>query len=248
MKRIIVTLTLMIASTMSLKAQYDTNSLKTFFMGFQFSRYATEWSHMFRSDLLFPVSEKWRVGGGLVVGFNDFQNERQDEGVPYEKLEARRGDIRLDACAQYFLKESNCSKHSLMLHVYFGLSGIEITAEDERAEHIVSSESGEHTSYSYNITPNDRENWGPRFQITPQISYVIDYESMHFEFGVGYDLINCIRKEYRDSPTRLSSDWNDFNTYYPPMTVNPFRDWGCGQRISGLNGFFISFFIGINIV
>lgn len=247
MKRIIITMVFFTASIASLTAQYDMEHDKDIIFSLQLNHYATGWTKMFKSNNLFPVSERWRLGGGLYVGGAKSSIELMRETVSYDKLQAARLDVGLHFSAQYLLGDDNSGRHSLMIQLSGGFSGLSFYAEDERAEHIVSGENSDYTSYSYSIHPSNNEYWGPQFQITPQISYTYDYHIFHIELGLGYDLINLVSSEYRNNQTTLSSDWDDFNTYYPELKVNPFKEWECGRNLGGMNGFYLSFSFGINI-
>ncbi|MCR5065660.1 MAG: hypothetical protein K6A67_07780 [Bacteroidales bacterium] len=247
MKGIIITMALLTASILPLMAQYDMEKDKDIIFSLQLNHYTTGWTRMFKSNIMFPVSERWRLGGGTYLGGAQSCIELTREAVPFEKLQARRFDAGLHFSVQYLLGDDNSGRHSLMIQLSGGFSGLDFFAEDERAEHIVSDENSNYTSYSYSIHPINSEYWGPRFQITPQISYTYDWHIFHIELGLGYDLINLVSSDYRNNPTALSSDWDDFSTYYPEMRANPFKEWECGRDLGGMNGFYLSFSFGINL-
>lgn len=247
MKRIVVTMALLTASIMPLMAQYDIVHDKDIIICLQMNHFNTGWSKLFKTNNMFPISEKWRLGGGLYIGGAQSCIELICETVPFDKLQAVRLDAGLHFSVQNLLGDDNSGRHSLMLQLSGGFSALDFYAEDERAAHIVHGENSDYTSYSYSIHPVNSEYWGPQFQITPQISYTFDWHFFHIELGLGYDLINLVRSDYRNNPTTLSSDWDDFNTYYPEMRVNPFKEWECGRDLGGMNGFHLSFSFGINL-
>lgn len=247
MKKIIVALALMIAVVVPSMAQYNKEKDLGIMIGMQFNHFATGWTHPVKLMILSPLTERWSVGGGWMIGWASSDIELQRETMPFESLNAKMMVAGLNAIGQYLLFDNNSGRHSLMFQMFFGLSGLDFEAEDERAEHIESGENIDYTSYSYTITPVNEKYWGPRFQVTPLISYAYEWDMIHLELGVGYDLINPIRKEYRDAPTTLSSDWDDFNTYYPTMSVNPFKEWDCGRKMRGMYGLHVCFTIAINL-
>lgn len=247
MKRIVVTMALLTASILPLMAQYDMEKDKDLIWGLQLNHYTTGWTKMFKSNIMFPVSERWRLGGGTYLGGAQSCIELTTETVPFEILQAKRFDWGIHLSVQYLLGDNISGRHSLMIHFSGGFSGLDFSAEDERAEHVVPGENFDYTSYSYSIHPANRDSWGPRFQITPQISYIYDWHIFHIELGLGYDLINLVSSNYRNNQTALSSDWEDFNIYYPEMKVNPFKEWECGRNLGGMNGFYFSLSFGINL-
>lgn len=247
MKRIIVTISLMIASIIPLMAQYDKEQDIAATLCLQLNHYETGWNKFFRTSLMLPVSEKCRLGGGAYYGGAHSYIELMRESVPFDELRARRFDMGICLYVQYMFVDNNRGRQSLILQLSGGLSGIDFNAEDERAEHWVSGENSDYISYSYNIIPTNDEYWGPCFQITPQISYAYDWNIFHFEFGVGYDIINLIRSKYLSNPTKLSSSWDEYNIYYPEIMVNPFKEWECGRDLAGRYGISLSFSLGINL-
>lgn len=223
--------------TISLAEQDESSSRMEVTTNAHFRKYAADWGHLFSFDMLFPVSERLRLGVGAYMEINYSKREPQWEKNPYEGLEASRRGNGLAFIAQYQLSDKVYSRRSLVFRLYTGWVDFGFTAK--------AGDKCCRDCFSYDITPEDRTNWGPHFQVTPQISYAYDWLFFHLEFYVGYELINPIYREYRDAPTRLSSPWRGFRTEYPEMTLNPFEEWGCGQKLSGMSGFYMGVSIGI---
>lgn len=248
MKRIVTILILLTVAVVPLMAQYTKEDHLEVTFSYQTRCFDQDiWGHSLYSSLMIPIANRWRAGGGIAVEFIKY-NEYGAMGDPACKLEAKRWDLGVHDDIQFLLGSHHKVYHSLNLQLSAKYFEVSLTSSDKRAEHLEEDEDGSYVSYSYSIKPQNKGKWGPRFMSTVRLSYMLDYKALHFEVGVGYDLVNPIYRQYRNAPTTLTSSWEDFGQYYPTTGINPFTDWKCGKKLAKAGGFHIVIGIGVNII
>lgn len=181
--------------------------------------------------IMFPVAKRLNIGGGTLYEKASF-DEIEDVKIPFRKLRAGRFDVGLTADVQYLFAKQEEQSHSVHLQLSAKYSKVGFSGEDIRAEKIVDFPESGSTVYSYSLNPGKdswRDGW---FASTIRLSYVYDYGFLHIEVGVGYDLTRSIKKELLNKPSTLASSWEDFDLYYPSVTVNPFTEYGCEKKTS----------------
>lgn len=194
--------------------------------------------------VIFPIGKHWSFGGGTLIEYANYE-EIENVDIPFRGLEASRTDWGLTLDVQYLLGETEGLSHSLHLQLSAKRSSVGFCGEDKRAERTEeSTEGGSSTYYSYSLVP-EHDSWGGWFSSALRLSYVYDHRCIHFEIGVGYDLTKLIKKKYLENQTTLTSSWDDFNQYYPSVTINPFKDYECGRNLSKTNG--VHLFIGVGL-
>lgn len=234
-----------VAMTLPLMAQNSEKREMSFIVYYQpnwYGRAALE--NSWQGRVIFPIGKHWSLGGGTLFEYANYK-EIEDVDIPFRGLEASRTDLGLTVDVQYLLGETGEFSHSLHLQLSAKRSGVGFSGEDKRAERTEeSTEGGSSTYYSYSLAP-EHDSWGGWFSSALRLSYVYDHKCIHLEIGVGYDLTKSIKEKYLDTPTTLTSSWDDFDQYYPSVTINPFKDYECGRNLSKTNGF--HFFIGIGL-
>lgn len=249
MKRIVTILMLMTVTVVPLMAQYTKGGGCEMTFIYQTKCFDLDvWGNGFYTNLMYPIADRWRAGGGSAFESVKFK-EYGCMGIPDCKVMARRWELGAHGDVQFLLGSNHRVYHSLNMQLSAKYLHVSFTSEDERAEHIVEPEDGgSYASYEYSIMPENKGSWSPFFMSTLRLTYMLDYSLLHFEVGVGYDLVNTVYRRYRNAPTTLTSTWDDFGQYYPTNEINPFTDWECGKKMAKAGGFHVVIGIGVNVV
>lgn len=196
--------------------------------------------------IMFPVANCWSIGGGTLFEIASF-DEIENVEIPFRRLKSVRYDVGFSADVQYLIAKQEELFHSVHLQISAKYSNVGFEGEDIRAKRTIETESGGSTSYSYSLDPENeswKEGW---FASTVRLSYVLDQTFIHIEFGIGYDLTRSIKKELLNTPSTLTSSWEEFYQYYPSVTVNPFTDYECGKKLAEVDGLHVFVSFGLNL-
>ena len=227
-------------------AQFPIENNYEWTMCFMINSYGMNLLNGWRSFLLFRTSEKWRIGGGLLYETTTIK-EPDNESIPYLDLKARRTDIGLSTNFQYLINGNNGIYHTANMQLAVKKVELGFYGEDQRARHMIESENSSTTSYEYELLPEECATWGGGVIPTIQLSYAIELNYIHMEFGLGFDLIDPFNRKYFNNVTLLTSSWNDFDKYYSSIKMNPYKELECGRSLSLIRGFHIGLCIGVNV-
>lgn len=247
MKRTILIITLALVVVLSLSAQIATNTDDIAWTAcFQKSCYGSVWNNSVQQHLMLPVAKNLTVGCGFIYEFATYYEPRRDD-ISLSKLNAFRKDIGVIVNVQYQLWRHKDLSNAINLQLSAKYMKLGFEGDDPHAVHIVEDEDGcPETFTTYTLWPQIGS-WGTKFMPTIRLTYNFDFKIFHFEFGIGYDLLKSIDKQYLEAPTHLTSSWDDFETYYPNMVINPFTEFECGKKLVKYNGFHLVLGIGVRI-
>ncbi len=222
-------------------AQDTTTALKSypeFTIGF--NTYSLQYGcPTFQFRFFVDVSPKIAVGGGCGHdGWLYFGVNSESATVsPFCKFQTQAFNFGWALSAMYHF-----DKGHLELDGYFALCGYSFTAYDSRCEIEYDSDPGTSTTSWFTLYRADGKQWYSGFSYTLTLSYLLPItDRLHLKFAAGYDFTTPVKKELVNEATGLSSNWDEFETYYGQPTINLYETFEEVRRICSIGHFHVGF-------